>query len=363
MSQSSSGEKTEKASAKKKRDARKRGEVHKSQDAISALSMLVMFATLNALWPKGWNALQLFMSQYLSDSYIATQASNINNQSMQEVYSSLLMSASNFLIPVFGVAVLVGVIGNVIQTGPIFVPNRVTPKFSKINPINGFKRMFSIASVVELIKSFCKVILFGVLVYQTIAKQLTEYPGMMTWQVGDAINSIMEVSFKLGMKVGAAFLMLSLVDMFYQWWKFEKDLRMTKQEVKEEYKQLEGDPKIKSKIRQKQRSMSARRMMEQVSSANVVVTNPTHFAVALRYDEKVDKAPVIVAKGQDYLAQKIKEKAQEHDIVIVENKPVARALYSACEIGDQIPPQMYQAIADILVYVYRLKKDGKGSMS
>jgi flagellar biosynthetic protein FlhB len=360
VSQSGAGEKTEKASAKKKRDARKKGEVHKSQDAISALSMVVMFATIYAMWSTAFSTFQTFLSQNLSDSYIVTQSNTISNQSVHDVFSNIFSQALSMLLPIFAVAMLVGVIGNVIQTGPMFVPNRIMPKFSKINPINGFKRLFSVTSLVELFKSICKVTILGVLVYQTIFAQISNYPAMMTEKVDDAFNTVMTSCLMLGIKMGGAFLIFALLDMFYQWWKFEKDLRMTKQEVKEEHKQLEGDPQIKAKIRQKQRAMSARRMMEQLQSANVVVTNPTHFAVALRYDEKADKAPVIVAKGQDYLAQKIKEKAREFDITIVENKPVARALYAACEIGDQIPAQMYQAIADILVYVYRLKNKGKG---
>jgi flagellar biosynthetic protein FlhB len=157
----------------------------------------------------------------------------------------------------------------------------------------------------------------------------------------------------MGIMIGLALIAFSALDVLYQWWKFEKDIRMTKQEVKEEYKQTEGDPQIKAKIRQKQRKMSAMRMMRHLSEATVVVTNPDHYAVALRYDEERDKAPMVVAKGQDYLAQRIKQKAAEYSIRVVENKPVARALYASCEVGDEIPPELYQAVADILIYIYK----------
>lgn len=363
MSQDSSGEKTEKASSKKKRDARKKGEVHKSNDAVSALSMLVMFAVIGALWDDGFAKIQVFLAKELSGPYVTALAEELAAGSMPDIAYTLSMQAVQLLLPLFAVAMLVGVIGNVVQTGPLFVPNRVAPKFSKINPINGFKRIFSSVTLVELAKSVFKVIIMGVLIYGAINGSLTEFPNMMMYNPGAAFGQVMDTCFELGVQVGGTLLIFSLADMFYQWWKFEKDLRMTKQEVKEEYKQLEGDPQIKGKIRQKQRSMSAARMMQQVPTADVVVTNPTHFAVALRYDDAVDKAPVVVAKGQDFLAQRIKEKAGECNIAIVENKPVARALYAACEIGHEIPPQMYQAIADILVYVYRLKSQVKGSMT
>jgi flagellar biosynthetic protein FlhB len=157
----------------------------------------------------------------------------------------------------------------------------------------------------------------------------------------------------MGMMIGLALIAFALIDAFYQWWKYEKDLMMTKQEVKEENKQTEGDPQLKGKIRQKQRKMSTMRMMRRIAEASVVITNPTHFAVAVRYKESEDRAPVVVAKGQDYLAKRIKEQASKYKISIIENKVVARALYSSCEVGDEIPPELYQAIADILIYVYK----------
>jgi flagellar biosynthetic protein FlhB len=182
---------------------------------------------------------------------------------------------------------------------------------------------------------------------------IRDFAGYINYDVWTAFQKILSSSFSMGIMIGLALIAFAAVDVLYQWWKFEKDIRMTKQEVKEENKQLEGDPQIKGKIRQKQRRMSAQRMMNRLPEATVVGTNPDHFAVALRYRENEDRAPVVIAKGQDFLAQRIKQKAKELNIAIVENKPVARTLYRFCDIDDEVPQELYQAIADILIYVYK----------
>ena len=228
------------------------------------------------------------------------------------------------------------------------------PDPKKLDVLEGFKRLFSVRTVMEMLKSVGKIAVMGYVIYKTFAGLMDQFPLMMSLRPMDAFSHAIALTSSMGVRMGGALVGLAAVDIFYQWWKYEKDLRMTKQEVKEENKQLEGDPQIKGKRRQMQRRMSQQRMMQNLKQADVVVMNPTHFAVALRYKENVDAAPTVVAKGQDSLALRIRKVAEENKITVVENPPVARALYAACEIGQAIPPEMYQAIADILIYVYKV---------
>lgn len=357
MSQQSSGEKTEKASPKKKRDARKKGEVHKSADLTSSLGLLVLFGALKFGFNGFMESMEKFVSGRMSTD-IAARANNLTSQAVTEDFVDILYSVIPMVLPLMLVAMLCGALFDVLQTGPLFVGSKLKPDFKKISPLQGFKRIFSTATLVNLFKSMIKIFILGFIAYKAVKSNMEVFPQLMYVDAGKAFIQVLSVSISMGLDMGLALVCFSLVDVLYQWWKYEKDLRMTKQEVKDEFKQTEGDPQVKGNIKRKQRQMSAMRMMKNVPEANVIVTNPDHFAVALRYDASRDNAPVVVAKGQDYLAQKIKELAREHKITIVENKPVARALYASCEVGDEIPPEMYQAIADILIYVYKvLKRD------
>ncbi len=354
MSQQSSGEKTEKASPKKKRDARKKGEVHKSQDFVSAVSMVVVFSALRNGYSSFAESSGGFLKEHLSSDYVLTQSENLSTGRLTGAYLDTLQEVLPIVLPLMLIVMLTGVMLHVVQVGPMLSFQKIKPNFNKINPIQGFKRIFSTVTLMEMVKSIVKVAILGYIIFRAFLPQMDTFRNMMYLNVGAAFSMIIGWAADMGLRIGIALLIFAVVDIFYQWWKYEKDLKMTKQEVKEENKQTEGDPQIKGKIRQKQRRMSAMRMMQNVKTADVVVTNPTHFAVALRYDEKNDAAPVIVAKGQDFLAQRIKKLAKENNVTIVENKPVARALYAACEIGQTVPPDMYQAIADILIYVYKL---------
>lgn len=350
MSQGS-GEKTEKASSKKKKDARKKGEVHKSHDLSSAVMLLVMFGVLKVGFEGFAESMTKFMSSGLS-SDIAEKARYVTGSTVVSTYKEILFAMLPVILPLMLVAMVGGALTNVMQTGPMFVPEKLKPDFKKINPLQGFKRIFSSSTLVELFKSIFKIVILVWIAGKFIAKNLKVFQGLIYMNPGKAFLQVMSACFSMGMMIGLALVAFAAVDVLYQWWKYEKDLMMTKQEVKEEYKQLEGDPQIKSKIKQKQRRMSAMRMMRSIPGADVVITNPDHYAVALRYKEDEDRSPKVVAKGQDYLAQRIKAKAREFNVSIVENKPVARALYASCNIGDEIPPELYQAIADILIYVY-----------
>ncbi|MBR5943677.1 MAG: EscU/YscU/HrcU family type III secretion system export apparatus switch protein, partial [Lachnospiraceae bacterium] len=226
---------------------------------------------------------------------------------------------------------------------------------SNLNPINGVKRLFSVNSIVELIKALLKIFLIGIIVYTYVKDKAHYLFAMYDMTILQALDLILETVVELGIRISAVYAIISAGDLIYQRTKFKRDMRMTKQEVKDEYKQTEGDPQIKGKIRQRMQQASQRRMMQNVPKADVVITNPTHYAVAIQYDADMYPAPIVLAKGENYLAQKIKEAAKENQIEIVENKPLARMLYSSVEVGEMIPPELYQAVAEVLAFVYKLK--------
>ena len=350
-----SGERTEKASPKKKREARERGDVYKSHDLASALMMFFTFGTIKIGYDGFLATMRKIMQSGLSTG-AAEKAQNLTSNTVMADYRDLIFTVIPMMLPLMVVVIVGAVASHMLQTGPLLTLKKLKPDFKKINPINGFKRIFSSATLVELVKSIVKLIIIAVIVYKQVSASIAKFAGYTYLSVPRAFSEIISLGISMGIMVAIALIAFSALDYLYQWWKYEKDLRMTKQEVKEESKQTEGDPQIKGKIKQQQRKMSAMRMMQHVKEADVVVTNPTHFAVALRYKENKDRAPVVIAKGQDHLAQRIKALAKQNKVTIVENKPVARALYASCEVGDEIPAEMYQAIADILIYVYKTVK-------
>ena len=244
---------------------------------------------------------------------------------------------------------------DVIQVKWMVTSKPLMPKLSKISPISGFKRMFSLNAVVELIKSIAKIGIIGLVSYNYLKDKTEVIFILYDMPLMQAIALAGDMVTGLGIQIAVIYMILALADYIYQKVKFSRDMRMTKQELKEEYKQQEGDPQVKGRIRQKMREVSQRRMMQNLPQADVVITNPTHYAVAIQYDAEKAKAPVVLAKGEDYLAQKIKEVAREHNIEIVENKPLARMLYANVDIDQMVPPELYQAVAEVLAFVYKLK--------
>jgi len=286
---------------------------------------------------------------------ILRASGGMSTNEIMGIFSRVLMTMLRTLLPILGVAMIAGIAINVIQIGFLFTTKTLGMKLNRISPISGFKRMFSIKTVVELVKSSLKILVLGYIVYLDYRRLLDEFSAYVGLGVYTTFIQIMRTAFMMALKMCMAMIFISAADFLYQWWKYEKDLRMSKQEIKDEYKMMEGDPQIKGKIKAKQRQMSMMRMMSRVPEADVVITNPTHYAVALKYDDQVSSAPVVIAKGQDYIARKIKEVAMEHYVQIVENPPLAQSLYAICEIDDEIPAELYQAVADILVFVYRQK--------
>ncbi len=352
---SQSGERTERATPKKRRDARERGQVLKSTEVNTAASLLGMFAVLKALAPYIGVRAQLFIERHLNGEFALSEDAfhwaNTGRMTIQVLIDAMLI-----LLPLVGAALVIGLVVNYLQVGFLFSTKALAPKFSRLNPAQGFKRIFSTRSLVELVKSTLKVVILGKIVYDEYTNNLVSIPLMMTLPLDVAIARIVDTILMIGIKAGFALLMVAAADFLYQWWSYEKELRMTKQEVKDEYKMMEGDPQVKSKIRQKQRQMGMMRMMQAVPQADVVITNPTHYAVALRYLEGEMAAPEVVAKGKDLLAKRIREIAAENDVRIVENKPVAQGLFFFCEVGDPIPENMYQAVAEILAVVFRARR-------
>lgn len=353
MSSNSSGERTEKATPKKRQDARKEGQLLRSTELNTAFMLLLMFGVLQIF---GGSIMR--QSGKLFEQFLAVDYSGVEHITVGNLRSTFITAVINLLLmiwPFLAAGVIGGVLINVLQTGPLFLPSMLKPKFSRMSPLQGFKRMFSTRSLVEMVKSTAKIVVLAWIVYSEINGSIRDIPKMMGANALLSGKRVFSLAMSTAFKVGIALAIIALFDYIFQWWKYEKDLRMTKQEVKDEYKQIEGNPLIKGQIRKKQREIGMMRMMQSVPSADVVITNPTHYAVALQYDERKHAAPTVVAKGKDFIALKIREKAKECQIDIVENKAVAQALYFYCEVGDVIPEDMYQAVAEILAYLYRIK--------
>ncbi len=348
------GEKTEEPTTKKLGDARKEGQVSKSQEIIIGGSLVAVFLGLKLF--VGYVAdkfLEGFVKYYGSiDSMVKNR---LNLGQSQTLVNEVIKDVIFISLPLMLIAMIAGFIVVIVQVKWEISLKPLTPKFSRINPLQGFSRIFSKDKIIELIKAVAKIGLIFLIVYNEFKDNLTFLTKLydVTLMEGIAVTGTMVID--LGLKISLIYLIIGVADLFYQKRKFKKDLMMTKQEVKDEFKQTEGDPVIKGRIRQKMREMSQRRMMQQLPEADVVITNPTHFAVALRYDKESFKAPIVIAKGADYVASKIKEVARENDIEIVENKPLARMLYFNVELGDEIPQELYQTVAEVLAYVYKLK--------
>ncbi|HWQ61510.1 MAG TPA: flagellar biosynthesis protein FlhB, partial [Negativicutes bacterium] len=277
---------------------------------------------------------------------------------INQVYLLLIEFGVVFLkavLPVMLVVLVISLAVNLLQVGFVFSLEPLMPQLDRINPISGFQRLFSLRAIAELVKSLCKLTIIGYFVYRFIMRETALVPQLIGADLTDSLRYTAGLVVNLALEIGAVILVLAALDYFYQWWEYNKSLKMSKQEIKEEFKQTEGNPQIKGKIKERQRAMAMRRMMQEVPKATAVVTNPTHFAVAIRYDKSMS-APEVVAKGQDFLAERIKQVAKENRVAVVENKPLARALYATVEVGDNIPPELYQAVAEVLAYVFRLKK-------
>ncbi len=351
------GERTEPATEKKLTDARKEGQVAKSKEVGNAISLLAMFLLIR-LWVGrlGIQFLEVFSAVYEDiPGSIINWNGYLPQTDMLRVFRQMLLRILFLIAPVFIIAFVVAVLGDVIQVKWMVTGKPLQPKFSKMNPLSGFKRLFSANSIAELIKSILKILIVIYISYTYLQDRLPYIYLMYDMGLIQAIQLTGDMVTGLGIRISVVYIIIALADYIYQKVKFSRDMRMTKQEIKDEYKQQEGDPQIKGKIRQRMQEASRRRMMQNLPKADVVITNPTHYAVAIQYDPDVAIAPIVIAKGENYMAQRIKEVAKENQIEIVENKPLARMLYANVDIGSVIPPELYQAVAEVLAFVYHLK--------
>lgn len=346
-------EKTEKATPKRRRDERKKGNIFQSHDLTSVLSLLVIFNALRLLAPYIYKyirqAVQLFFS--LAATMYPVTAGNIKDMLVKAV-----MLFGMAALPLLLVSMAGAVIFTAFQTKMLFSGDAIKFKGSRISPLKGFKRLFSLRSTIELLKAVVKISVLGVVIYLNIKSRIYEYPRLMDGSVVGALSFAGDSLVSLVNTVGIMFLVMGVFDYLYQWWDYEKNLRMSKQEIKEEYKQSEGDPQVKGKIKEKQRQMASMRMMQKVPEADVIIRNPTHYAVAIKYDSEKNHAPVVLAKGADRVALRIVAIGEEHGIYITEDRPLARGLFEAVEIDMEIPAQFYQAVAAILAVVYNMRK-------
>lgn len=351
------GEKTEPATAKKLKDAREEGKVVKSRELNSAFGLIVLFLCLKIFVSYvGQKLITVFTYVYgqMAD-FVLINEKNLSTQAIASLFKNIILQWMLIVLPFFAFGVIIALLVSIVQVGWKVSTKPMKPELSKFNPINGFKRMFSKDSVFELVKSIVKIGLIGYMAYASIRDHQNELFILYDLELNQAIALVGGLVIDVGFKISLVYLIVGIADFVYQKHKFNEDMKMTKQEVKDEFKNTEGDPQIKGRQRRKMQEVSQKRMMQDVPKADVVITNPTHFAVALRYDTKESTAPVVVAKGADYIAQKIKEIAKDNQIEIVENKPLARMIYHNVDVGAEIPPELYQAVAEVLAYVYRLK--------
>jgi flagellar biosynthesis protein FlhB len=343
-------DKTEQPTGKKLDDARQKGNVAQSREIPS---VLILTGGMGVLFFGGAWMFES-MVQLMRAIYLRAGTMPIVPETMSNLLWELSTRTMILVVPLMLVVMLAGVTGNVMQFGFLLTGEKLTPDLAKLNPISGLKKLFSLRSFVEMIKSVLKLLVIGGVAYAVIRRYLDDITGLMQLPVGGIVAFIGHSAFQVCLYTCMVLFLLSILDFAYTKWQHIQDLKMTKQEVKDEYKQREGDPAVKARIRSVQREMARRRMMEAVPEATVVITNPTHLAIAIRYEEGMH-APTVVAKGAGFVAQKIREIAVENDIPLVENKPLARTIFKTTEIGDFIPADLYRAVAEVLAYVYRLK--------
>jgi len=352
------GEKTEPATAKKLRDAREEGKVAKSKELTAAFDLIVLFLVLKIFISfVAERLLGMFTYTYtLIPDFVEINAKDVSGQAVGTLITNCLLQILITCAPFFIFGLAITLVISIYQVGWKVSTKPMKPKFDKFNPINGFKRMFSSESVFELVKSIVKIALIIYIAYSSIRDEADNLFILYEIPLTQAILLTGNVILDAGLKISIAYLVIGIADYIYQKYKFNEDMKMTKQEVKDEYKNTEGNPEVKGRQRQKMREVSQRRMMQDVPKADVVITNPTHYAVAIQYDAEKAKAPIVLAKGEDFLAQKIKEVARENHVEIVENKPLARMLYANVDVGQEIPPELYQAVAEVLAMVYNTRQ-------
>ncbi|MFC5532470.1 flagellar biosynthesis protein FlhB [Cohnella yongneupensis] len=345
------GEKTEKATPKKRGESRKKGQVAKSAEIPSSLILLGVVCCFIVFGPY----FQKQITGMFSDIFMYRLDMKITEDNVLGLLQYYLLEIVKFLAPIFLVVLLIIFAAYYIQMGWLVTFEPLKPNLGKLNPLKGLKNMFGMRTVVEFVKSSLKLGVISIAVFSIIWSEKNRFLELAAMPIPDIFGFVAGLTIRLGIFVAALLFILAIADYMYQKYEFEKNLKMSKQDIKDEHKNAEGDPLIKGKIRERQRRLAIMRMMQEVPNADVIITNPTHFAVALQYDGSKMDAPKVIAKGQDYIALRIREIAKQHNVITMENKPLARALYERTEIGDSVPGDLFQAVAEVLAYVYRLK--------
>ncbi|WRS26679.1 flagellar biosynthesis protein FlhB [Oscillospiraceae bacterium MB08-C2-2] len=352
MPNNEGGEKTEKASPKKRQDERKKGNIFMSKDIPAVVGILISFYMMKAFFGSFFDQLQ---DQYIRQIRRAAEMEFLDIETVGLMGREVALLIGTTLLPAMLVIMVVAVLSVGAQTKFIFSGETMKFKMDRLNPLQGIKRMISLKGVVELLKSLIKIMVLAWLLYGSVQQVIEILPAMMDWEVLQGMSYTGQQILSMVISAAIAFGAIAVLDYLYQRWEYEKGIMMTKHEVKMEYKQMEGDPQIKGKIREKQREFANKRMMQQVKEADVIVRNPTHFAVALKYSIETDIAPRVLAKGQDIVALRIVEEAAKYNIPAVENKPLARGLYESAEVDETIPAEFFQAVAELLAWLYNSK--------
>lgn len=351
MSEQGFQERTEKATPKRREKAREEGKVAKSMELNAAAMLSIGFLTLYMMGPYMADQTMGIMRFTMANAPFIAKS----DPSFHTVFVDNMTKFFLLLGPLFGVMVAVAFGVNVAQVGFKISSKAMEPKFEKLNPINGLKRLFALKSLVHMVRDFLKLAVIGLVAFYAIKSDFDSFFLLPDMTVGQFATTLGKLTLILALKMSAIILIIAILDYAYQKYEFEKSIKMSKQDIKDEYKDSDGSPQVKSKVRQIQREMARRRMMDAVPMADVVVTNPTHIAVALKYNPNESDAPMVIAKGERLVAQRIKEIAKAHDIPVVEDKPLARALFKMCDIGSIVPSSLFKAVAEVLAYVYKLK--------
>lgn len=351
-----SGDKSEEPTPHRLREAREKGQVAKSREITVAVILLLSYGVFRFVAPFMWQ--QLYEMAHI----ILGEISHANDFSLSFVGYILfigLRAMALTVAPIFAVVIIGALVTEGLQTGLVVSAEPLSPKLERINPWEGFKRIFSLQGLVETIKSILKIIIVFLIAWYAISEDLPFVVVLMDSSPWDALALGGLIAYKIALRVGLFYIAIAILDYFYHRWEYMRKLRMTRQEIKEEYKRLEGDPAVKQRMRDLQRQVAYQRMMSAVPQADVVVTNPTHIAIALKYVAKEMTAPKLLAKGERKVAEEIRRIAEDHEIPIVENEPLARSVYRSTAVNQEIPSDLYQAVAEVLAFVYKLKKDRK----
>jgi flagellar biosynthetic protein FlhB len=345
-------ERTEEATQQRREDFRKRGQVAQTKELAS---VLVLLGTAGFMWTGSQFVVQqsreILRVPFGDFLVTAARSGDLLPASVFVVQKGLLIGG-----PVLAMLLVLSLAATLLQVGVVNNEEALEANVDRINPVEGFKRIFSLRSLVEGLKSVLKLLLVSGVAYLILKSEFGRIPNLSAWSIEGIAHFLFDISVRLIAGVGLLMLVIAAADYLYQWWDLEKQMRMSKQEIKEEHKSREGDPLIKARIRRIQREMASKRMMTEVPKADVVITNPTHIACALRYDPATMAAPQLIAKGAGTTAERIKEIAREKNIPVIENKPLARTIFKTLKIGQVIPRELFTAVAQVLSYVYKLRR-------